>query len=82
MISTREVGNAVAFLASDDASGITGAALYVDGGRLGGDLIRVTDRESPKGYHGAEWQRSNCSEEAKGSHSHEPFIWAKALAFP
>ena len=32
MISTREVGNAVAFLASDDASGITGAALYVDGG--------------------------------------------------
>jgi NAD(P)-dependent dehydrogenase (short-subunit alcohol dehydrogenase family) len=32
MLSTREVGNAVAFLASDDASGITGAALYVDGG--------------------------------------------------
>jgi NAD(P)-dependent dehydrogenase (short-subunit alcohol dehydrogenase family) len=32
LISTREVGNAVAFLASDDASGITGAALYVDGG--------------------------------------------------
>ncbi len=27
MLSTREVGNAVAFLASDDASGITGAAL-------------------------------------------------------
>jgi NAD(P)-dependent dehydrogenase (short-subunit alcohol dehydrogenase family) len=32
MISTREVGNAVAFLASDDASAITGVALYVDGG--------------------------------------------------
>jgi NAD(P)-dependent dehydrogenase (short-subunit alcohol dehydrogenase family) len=32
MLTTREVGNAVAFLASDDASGITGAALYVDGG--------------------------------------------------
>ena len=32
MLSTREVGNAVAFLASDEASGITGTALYVDGG--------------------------------------------------
>lgn len=32
MITTREVGNAVAFLASDDASAITGVALYVDGG--------------------------------------------------
>ena len=32
MLSTREIGNAVAFLASDAASGITGAALYVDGG--------------------------------------------------
>ena len=32
MLSTREFGNAVAFLASDDASGITGATLYVDGG--------------------------------------------------
>lgn len=32
MLSTREVGNAVAFLASDDTSGITGAVLYVDGG--------------------------------------------------
>ena len=32
MLSTREVGNAVAFLASEEASGITGAALYVDGG--------------------------------------------------
>jgi NAD(P)-dependent dehydrogenase (short-subunit alcohol dehydrogenase family) len=32
MLSTREIGNAVAFLASDEASGITGAALYVDGG--------------------------------------------------
>ena len=33
MLSTREIGNAVAFLALDEASGTTGAALYVDGGR-------------------------------------------------
>jgi enoyl-[acyl-carrier-protein] reductase (NADH) len=32
ILSTREFGNAVAFLASNAASGITGAALYVDGG--------------------------------------------------
>lgn len=32
MLSPREVGNAVAFLASDLASGITGAILTVDGG--------------------------------------------------
>src|SRR5215203_6674178 len=32
MLSTREIGNAVAFLASDEASGITGTALYIDGG--------------------------------------------------
>jgi NAD(P)-dependent dehydrogenase (short-subunit alcohol dehydrogenase family) len=31
MISTREVGYAVLFLASDEASAITGAALYIDG---------------------------------------------------
>ncbi len=31
MVTTREVGNAVCFLASDDASGITGAVLCVDG---------------------------------------------------
>lgn len=31
MISTREVGNAVLFLASDEASAITGAVLCVDG---------------------------------------------------
>ena len=31
MISTREIGYAVLFLASDEASAITGAALYVDG---------------------------------------------------
>ena len=31
MISTREIGNAVCFLASDDASAITGAVLCVDG---------------------------------------------------
>ena len=32
MITTREIGYAVLFLASDEASAITGAALYVDGG--------------------------------------------------
>jgi NAD(P)-dependent dehydrogenase (short-subunit alcohol dehydrogenase family) len=32
MLSPREIGNAVLFLVSDEASGITGAALYVDGG--------------------------------------------------
>ena len=32
MLSTREVGYAVLFLASEEASGITGTALYVDGG--------------------------------------------------
>ena len=31
MVTVREVGNAVCFLASDDASGITGAVLCVDG---------------------------------------------------
>ncbi len=32
MLSTREVAYAALFLASDEASGVTGAALYVDGG--------------------------------------------------
>lgn len=32
MLSTREVGNVVAFLASDLASGVTGAIITVDGG--------------------------------------------------
>jgi NAD(P)-dependent dehydrogenase (short-subunit alcohol dehydrogenase family) len=31
MATTREVGNAVMFLASDEASAVTGSALYVDG---------------------------------------------------
>ncbi|HET7093392.1 MAG TPA: SDR family oxidoreductase [Thermomicrobiales bacterium] len=31
MITTREVGNLVAFLASDDASAISGAAIPIDG---------------------------------------------------
>lgn len=31
MVTTREIGNAVCFLASDDASGITGAVLCIDG---------------------------------------------------
>jgi NAD(P)-dependent dehydrogenase (short-subunit alcohol dehydrogenase family) len=33
MCEVRDVGNAVAFLASDEAAYITGAQLAVDGGR-------------------------------------------------
>jgi len=32
LLSTEEIGNAVCFLASDEASGITGQTLFVDGG--------------------------------------------------
>jgi enoyl-[acyl-carrier-protein] reductase (NADH) len=31
MATTREVGYAVLFLASDESSAVTGSALYVDG---------------------------------------------------
>jgi enoyl-[acyl-carrier-protein] reductase (NADH) len=31
MASTREVGNVALFLASDEASAVTGSALFVDG---------------------------------------------------
>jgi NAD(P)-dependent dehydrogenase (short-subunit alcohol dehydrogenase family) len=31
MATTREVGNAVLFLASDESTAVTGSALYVDG---------------------------------------------------
>ncbi|MCI8418056.1 MAG: SDR family oxidoreductase [Lachnospiraceae bacterium] len=32
LLSTEEIGNGVAFLASDEASGVTGQTLFVDGG--------------------------------------------------
>jgi hypothetical protein len=45
MITTREVGNAVCFLASDDASATTGAALCVDGAASVGSSWTTCDRD-------------------------------------